>query len=95
VDHHRNGDPTLAAPRYDLEATRATIPATLAPAAWGLAPPIALASEPEGLAMPATGSAIDPTGFAYAREFPAGAAGLISIASDWCSPRGRGSSNGR
>lgn len=78
----RYGDPRLVAPRYDLEAARATLPATVSRATWGPEPPVALAAELEGLPMPATGSAIDPTGFAYVREIPPGPAGLISVPLD-------------
>jgi hypothetical protein len=76
------GDPRLAAPRYDLEAARATIPSAPVRAAWGSAPAMTLAPEPEGLPMPDTGSALDTAGFAYMREIPAGPAGLISVPLD-------------
>lgn len=76
------GDPRLAAPRYDLEAARATIPSTPSKAAWRSEPPITLAPEAEGLPMPDTGSAIVTTGFGYVREIPAGPGGLITVPLD-------------
>jgi len=78
----RYGDPKLAAPRYDLEAARASIPAAPAAAVWRSQPPVTLASEPEGLPMPETGAAIGVDGFAYVRDIPAGPAGLITIPLD-------------
>ena len=78
----RFGDPRLAAPRYDLEAVRDTIPTTPAKAAWRADPPRILAPETEGLPMPEVGSALATDGFEYAREIPAGPAGLITIPLD-------------
>jgi len=78
----RYGDPKLAAPRYDLEAARATIPSTPSKAVWRMEPPMTLAPEPEGLPMPDTGSAIVTTGFTYMREIPAGPGGLITVPLD-------------
>ena len=77
------GDPRLAAPRYDLEAARASIPAVPARASWGPGSPMTLGPEPEdGLPMPETGRAIETAGFAYMREIPPGPAGLITVPLD-------------
>ncbi len=78
----RFGDPRLAAPRYDLEAVRDTIPTTPARAAWRADPPRILAPETEGLPMPEVGSALATDGFEYAREIPAGPEGLITVPLD-------------
>ncbi len=78
----RFGDPRLAAPRYDLEAVRDTIPTTPAKATWRAEPPRTLAPESEGLPMPDVGGALATDGFEYTREIPAGPAGLITIPLD-------------
>jgi hypothetical protein len=78
----RYGDAKLAAPRYDLEAARATVPTTPSRAVWRTQPPVTLTSEPEGLPMPATGSVISTGGFSYMRDIPGGAAGLVSVPLD-------------
>jgi len=78
----RFGDPRLAAPRYDLEAARDTIPTTPARAAWRAEPPRIVAPESEGLPMPDVGSALATEGFEYVREIPAGPAGLITVPLD-------------
>lgn len=78
----RFGDPRLAAPRYDLEAVRDTIPTMPARAVWRNEPPRTLAPESEGLPMPDVGGAMTTDGFEYAREIPVGPAGLISIPLD-------------
>ena len=76
------GDPKLAAPRYDLEAARDTIPSAPAKAVWRSEPPMTLVAEDDGLPMPETGSAIATTGFAYLREIPPGPGGLITVPLD-------------
>jgi hypothetical protein len=78
----RFGDPRLAAPSYDLEAVRDTIPTTPAKASWRPEPPRTLSPESEGLPMPEVGGALITDGFEYAREIPAGPAGLITIPLD-------------
>jgi hypothetical protein len=78
----RYGDPNLAAPRYDLEAARASIPESPPRAAWRPQPPVTLAVEPEGLPMPETGGPLSLDGFEYARDIPAGPAGLIALPLD-------------
>ncbi len=78
----RFGDPKLAAPRYDLEAVRDTIPTTPAKATWRAEPPRTLAPESEGLPMPDVGGPLTTDGFEYTREIPAGPAGLITIPLD-------------
>lgn len=78
----RFGDPRLAAPRYDLEAVRDTIPATPARAAWRAEPPRILAPETEGLPMPEVGGALATDGFEYVRDIAAGPAGLITVPLD-------------
>lgn len=78
----RFGDPRLAAPRYDLEAVRDTIPTLPARAVWRPDPPRVLAPESEGLPMPEVGGALATDGFEYMREIPTGPAALISIPLD-------------
>jgi hypothetical protein len=78
----RYGDPKLAAPRYDLEAARDSIPGTLAVATWRPQPPLMMAPAPEGLPMPDTGSAIGVERFRFVRDIPAGPAGLIAVPLD-------------
>lgn len=75
----RFGHPTLAAPRYDLEAARETIDRLAPrPARWGataqrLDPPRHLAL-PQALSAP--GAALDGSRFRYTRALAAGPAGL-------------------
>lgn len=76
------GEPRLGAPRYDLEAARATIVPPANRAVWATAAPTSLNIEPEGLPMPDTGSAISTEGFGFARDIPEGAAGLIAVPLD-------------
>lgn len=82
----RYGDPTLAAPRYDLEAMRSSVDTMqLVDAHWGesrdLGPP-PTAEVPEGNGLPATGAPIEPSAFQYARALPAGPAGLTAVVLD-------------
>jgi hypothetical protein len=78
----RYGDPRLAAPRYDLEAVRDTIPTSPARAVWRDQPPVTLTPATEGLPMPQTGSVLTLDGFEYLRDVPAGPAGLVTIPLD-------------
>ena len=78
----RYGDPRLAAPRYDLEAVRDTMPTSLPLAGWRDQPPVTLAPATEGLPMPQTGSALTIDGFEYLRVVAPGPAGLVTIPLD-------------
>jgi hypothetical protein len=78
----RYGNPTLTAPRYDLEAARANLPASLNRAVWRPQPPVTLANEEAGLPMPETGGAIGTEGFEFVRAVPAGRAGLVALQMD-------------
>jgi hypothetical protein len=78
----RFGDPRLAAPRYDLEAIRDTLPTAPAKAAWRSEPARTLAPETEGLPMPDVGGELTVDGFEYLRDIPAGPAGLITVPLD-------------
>ena len=82
----RFGDPTLAAPRYDLEAMREAVDhLPLTDARWGesrdLGPP-PTPEVPEDVGLPATGAAIDPTTFRYVRTVAAGPTGLTAVPLD-------------
>ena len=78
----RYGDPRLAAPRYDLEAVRDTMPTSPARAGWRDQPPVTLALATEGLPMPPTGSALTIDGFEYLRDVAPGPAGLVTLPLD-------------
>ena len=78
----RYGNAKLTAPRYDLEAARANVPASPNRAVWRTQPPVTLAIEEEGLPMPETGSAMSTERFEFARDIPAGPAGLIAVQMD-------------
>jgi hypothetical protein len=81
----RYGNPSLKAPRYDLEAVRQTLSiATTTQAAWGEA---RLRAETETVSrvappLPTVGSAVDPATFRYVRPIPSGEAGLVTIPLD-------------
>jgi len=82
----RFGASGVAAPRYDLEAMRESVPTlAMADARWG---PVrggpALASErptPAGLGI-AAGASIDPATFRYSRPIGAGGSGLAALPLD-------------
>jgi hypothetical protein len=81
----RYGAASLPAPRYDLEAVRATlaIDKTME-ATWGEArtrSPEENASRPVP-ALPMVGAELDVTRFRYLRDIPPGAAGLVTIPLD-------------
>lgn len=78
----RYGDVKLAAPRYDLEAVRASVPANPNPASWRTAPPLTLTPDSDGLPMPERGGQLEIDGFEFMRDLPAGPAGLISVPLD-------------
>ena len=81
----RYGNPSLEAPRYDLEAVRQTLAInTTMDAAWGEA---RLRSPEENAsttvpALPTVGSALDDALFRHVRPIPPGAAGLVTIPLD-------------
>ncbi|HKH74719.1 MAG TPA: DUF3999 family protein [Vicinamibacterales bacterium] len=81
----RYGNPSLKAPRYDLEAVRQTAPiATTMEATWGEA---RLRGESEKVssvapALPTVGATVDPATFRYVRPIPSGEAGLVTIPLD-------------
>ena len=81
----RYGAESLQAPRYDLEAVRATVAiATTPDATWGEArvrSPEETASRVP-TALPTIGSALDVERFRYLRPIPAGAAGLVTVPLD-------------
>jgi hypothetical protein len=81
----RYGNPSLAAPRYDLEAVRQTVRiATIPDASWGEARPLTPAENDTGPPgpVPTGGAAIDARGFRFVRELPPGDAGLIAVRVD-------------
>ena len=79
----RYGRSDLQAPRYDLEAARATI-AGLRPAAAAFGPvqEIVPTTESEAGQLPPTGASIDITAFSVSREIPAGPVGLQALVLD-------------
>ena len=81
----RYGNPSLKAPRYDLEAVRQTLSiANTMDAAWGEAR-LRTAAESVSSAAPAlptVGSTLDPATFRYVRPLPSGEPGLVTIPLD-------------
>jgi hypothetical protein len=81
----RYGAPSLQAPKYDLEAVRATIALDSTPnATWGEA---RMRSPEENTsravpALPTVGSVLDVARFQYLRPIPPGAAGLVTVLLD-------------
>ena len=77
----RYGNPTLAPPRYDLEAARAQVRIQeVADARWGEARPrpaeeTAAAAPP----LPTVGASLDSALFKFVRTIPAGDAGLVAL----------------
>ena len=81
----RYGNPSLAAPRYDLEAVRQMLRIErIADASWGEARVRTAADNDTSAApaLPTEGAAIDASGFRFVRELPNGDAGLIAIRLD-------------
>jgi hypothetical protein len=81
----RFGSPSLAAPRYDLEAVRDTLHIeTVADASWGDARPRTTEENASGVAppLPTVGSSLDPAVFKYVRTVPSSDAGLIALPLD-------------
>lgn len=81
----RYGNPSLKAPRYDLEAVRQTLSiANTMDAAWGEAR-LRTAAESVSSAAPAlptVGSTLDPATFRYVRPLPSGESGLVTVPLD-------------
>jgi hypothetical protein len=81
----RYGNLSLKAPRYDLEAVRATVSVEMTrDATWGEAR-LRVEQENAGSpapALPTIGSALDPSLFRYVRPIPSGAAGLVTVPLD-------------
>lgn len=80
----RYGNSTLPAPKYDLEAVRDKVHIdAIADAAWGdvptRTPHDTFAAPPP---LPTVGSSLDVARFAYVREIPRGAPGLIALRLD-------------
>jgi len=79
----RYGSPKAPAPRYDLEATRASIPATLSVASWGVESSRETTARPASTPqLPTRGSALEARGFKYTRGIPAGPEGLTVLPLD-------------
>jgi uncharacterized protein DUF3999 len=81
----RYGNPSLNAPRYDLEALRPTLSITAAAeATWGEAR-LRAAEEnvsTAGPALPTVGSTLDAAMFRYVRPIPSGGTGLMTVPLD-------------
>jgi len=79
----RYGNARTAAPRYDLEAARASIPATVSQAIWGAESPRQLDARPApSPAMPTRGTALALRDFKYARSIAPGPPGLSMVPLD-------------
>ena len=79
----RYGHAKAAAPRYDLEAMRPSIPSTLSPAVWGPEQQRQTVTAPAAaLPMPTRGTALALRDFRFARSLPAGPQGLTVVPLD-------------
>ena len=81
----RYGNPSLKAPRYDLEAVRQTLSiANMMDAAWGEARLRTAAESVSSVVptLPTVGSTLDPATFRYVRPLPSGEPGLVTIPLD-------------
>ena len=80
----RYGNAKAVAPRYDLEAMRASIPDTVSPASWGPESERPATATTSGAAppMPTRGSALVLSDFRYARSLPSGPQGLTVVPLD-------------
>lgn len=81
----RFGDPQLSAPRYDLEAARASVDVTRVPLGrWGERRPLAPAEETaaDGEPLPDLGGPIDTAGFRFARDVHKGPSGFTALRLD-------------
>jgi hypothetical protein len=81
----RYGNSTLAAPRYDLEATRDRLHIDDVPnATWG-EPRARSAGEnaaDTAAPLPTVGASLDPSSFSFVRTIPAGNAGVVAVGLD-------------
>ncbi len=81
----RYGNPSLTAPKYDLEAARPALRIeTVADATWGVprtrtADENAVSAAPP---LPTVGAPVDASTFRFIRDIPAGDAGLIAVRLD-------------
>ena len=80
----RYGSAKTFAPRYDLEARRASMPDTVSSASWGPESerPTAVTTTAAAPPMPARGSALVLSDFRYARSLPSGPQGLTVVPLD-------------
>jgi hypothetical protein len=80
----RYGSAKTFAPRYDLEAMRASMPDTTSSATWGPESerPAAVTTSAAAPPMPARGSALVVSDFRYVRSLPSGPQGLTVVPLD-------------
>ena len=79
----RFGNVKAEAPRYDLEAVRASLPAAMSTATWGPErSPASLERPAPGLPLPTRGSQVSLSSFTYRRTLPPGPAGLTVVSLD-------------
>jgi hypothetical protein len=81
----RYGNPSLLAPRYDLEAARQVLRIdTVTDATWGEPRVRTTEENAAGAAppLPTVGAPIDVNGFRFVREIPPGDAGLVAVRLD-------------
>ena len=79
----RYGNPSLGAPRYDVEAMRHYL-AEVRPhrARWGSARETGRRDAPARQPLTLLGAELDPAGFRFSREIPSGDPGLTSLLAD-------------
>jgi hypothetical protein len=92
----RYGSEKTAAPRYDLEAMRASMPAAVSSASWGPESerPAAVTASAAAPPMPARGSALVLSDFRFARSLPSGPQGLTVVPLDVAAYAHRSSQSG-
>jgi hypothetical protein len=79
----RFGNVKAEAPRYDLEAVRASLPAAMSTATWGPErSPASLERPAPGLPLPTRGSQVSLSSFTYRRTLPPGPEGLTVVSLD-------------
>jgi len=81
----RYGNPSLAAPQYDLEAARTSLRIDVAAdASWGEPHSRTAEENAAGIVppLPTVGAPVDVSRFRYIREIPPGAAGLVAVRLD-------------
>jgi hypothetical protein len=81
----RYGNPSLPAPKYDLEAARPALRIeTVADATWGVPRTRTADENAVGAAppLPTVGAPVDASTFRFIRDIPAGDAGLIAVRLD-------------